>query len=946
MQKVFSQTPFIGGSCFPEPRNWCNDQGSWGNAKYLEVCAGDFTHGGSCQNCCYRIVFYERYVINGNFKNYQSNVVAVLPTSEDCTCNVSMDSILINFERKLFLNKSANDPGFWMKFKDTPDDVHDDCYLNSSSAHDNTVTQYFYVSGGCFKKDINGDTLKDINGNPVNCDDAYLFCCRQGNWIETYMIGNKPDWHSNGVIMDIYPTNPDNILIQENSSDCMRCEEDLNSNCLSRCNNPVYKDCHCDDYNSNFNVVYKPKTQQSDLCCLTFSFNFNSKMGDCCIQKVEIFDKINNTDVLIHTWDNTYMQPIPFGDFDYCDVNLLNRIGQTVTFTLKYTLIDGRSCSTTKSIEIRCPEPCAQWQNADPTIVFVPDINNAESDKCCYDIYIYNPNNVALVFNHIRFELSKPIAYSIFASDNISIKLNDVNNNPNKWYANLPTLPSLITFGQYKDDRTSIIITNLPANMAESDKIKIGSICIPKDAGSVIVTTSWGYGPEYCQMGSPFELQCDTACCKEELFELTVSPGGDGTICGEDQCVITGKIKMPDVLNCNGGPFTRYSINNSFKYTIPTDGIITQYQFNSIGCLNKGESRIETLKLYKGMDDQNPCVITKNVYCPFETVVESCTPDCQSVAWHKGGTIPARELPNCPNCSLSVEYSYRTNNCPPHNIEPLQEIQIDKITVESKNNADCSACMSDEDLYKLALKRAIFDGGTGFQPQPSVYGCYDTWRVVQASCWVHYKDYLFQPAGGVVVYEPCANTECCSIGLTVCRIDADPNDYISITSNGTITGGNSCTGTKKVYDPSGFGTPIYNTNGPVSYNTTMTLPCQDRCDWLNIDDSQFNNYEYYGKESYNDFDFQLINPGDELKLNITVKKDLLDCYIFSNIKTENCNIAIYNILGQSLINNSYNLKKGMNDFSLNIDDLNSGMYIIQVNVDGIVQRTEKFIILK
>jgi hypothetical protein len=173
----------------------------------------------------------------------------------------------------------------------------------------------------------------------------------------------------------------------------------------------------------------------------------------------------------------------------------------------------------------------------------------------------------------------------------------------------------------------------------------------------------------------------------------------------------------------------------------------------------------------------------------------------------------------------------------------------------------------------------------------------------------------------------------------------------TIDTIGNVSGGDNCIGqTQEVYNPLGFGNPIYDPNdpnGPVRYNTTMTLPCQDRCSWLySLIDSQYNDIEYYGKETIKDMDLKAIYSCDELKLNVIVKKDFLDCYTYSNVKSDNCNISIYNILGQSLLQSRYNLYKGMNNYRINIDDFNSGLYLIQINVDGIIQKTEKFIIVK
>jgi hypothetical protein len=718
--------------------------------------------------------------------------------------------------------------------------------------------------------------------------------------------------------------------------------------------------CDCSQHGFNMEIDEQTRTSSEAGCCVVFKLSGTDDPSNpnCKLNKINIYCEYNGTKALLTTINPSSGKHItlPVVTSTICNIpsefisNELN--AKLIAFTAEFVLADGKICPVNLNRTLYCACSCDALPKTVLQLVPHDDNSNESNPDCCYDILLSLPENgCKFVFKSISIDLPTINVANLKLAGKIT-------QNGNWEASSTPENIHRINFN-YRENGTLIDHFVLDPSTNSARLGVIGTICIPKGTPYTKAKTSFRMytvgGTELtdCPIDT-IDLQCKHDCCDDNIFELIVSPCGEGTGCGEDQCVVSGKINLYTYDECPGDPFTFYSISPShvLKYQIPNDGIITQYQFNNIGCLNKGKSRIETLKLYKGWDDPTPCVITDTIYCPMEDEVPPCSPDCNgenggpNVAWIPK-TLGPMALPNCPNCEFTAEYSYRTNTCQP---DPLQEIQVTKFSTNSTdlpNKTACAACnMSAAAIYQLVLKEAVFQNAMGFIPMYFNGQCYDSWRVVQASCWVDYIDYLWSESG-VVVYEPCQNSACCYIGITVCRISSPPNKFISITPNGTVSGGNDCIGTTKdVYDPSGLGIPHENPNGTVSYGTTVTLPCLDRCDWLNFSDAQYNNSNYYGKVSYNDLDFQLINPGNKLKLNVTVIKDLLDCYIYSNLKTDNCFIRINNILGQPLFNNKYNLSKGMNNYKFNLDNFSSGSYLIQLTVDGVVQSSEKFLIVK
>lgn len=221
--------------------------------------------------------------------------------------------------------------------------------------------------------------------------------------------------------------------------------------------------------------------------------------------------------------------------------------------------------------------------------------------------------------------------------------------------------------------------------------------------------------------------------------------------------------------------------------------------------------------------------------------------------------------------------------------------------------------------------------------------CDETWRVILASCWVEYRDYTFNPNGSLV-RRPCDSVDCCSIGLKVCRFDGDP-EYITTETLGGPTGGDSCINyTYAAINWATFGTPVLLPNDSVIYYQFNILQCQDKCNWLYGLEEE----GYAGKRAIQDYDIKYVDYYgiDEIQVNVKVLENTLECNIVSTIETDNVRISISSIEGIQQKSIKNNILKGENLFYVDIKELHTGLYFINVIVNGVVLRTEKFIIIR
>jgi hypothetical protein len=451
-----------------------------------------------------------------------------------------------------------------------------------------------------------------------------------------------------------------------------------------------------------------------------------------------------------------------------------------------------------------------------------------------------------------------------------------------------------------------------------------------------------------CETDSIDFSNCACACPSEEdrenWFEITTTQGEPGSSCGVDQCSVTGRINVPSYYNC----FTKYSISPyPYKFDIQPGGAIAQYNTGTLACLDKGEYRLDTLKLYRSLNDPIPCIIIKPAFCPFELAPKGCTPDCETVLWN----YDTLDIPlSCPDCKVIAYYQWRTNTCYTPN---KQDIQITYFATYNSGN-DTTACdncnLSVDEIHKLVLKKAIYDNKMGFLPNTSsdTGDCNETWRVIMASCWIEYYTYFSGLSQGFrLARRPCDSTECCSIGLRVCRYDmgtGNPN-RITIDTLGGSGGGDSCIYYSQIITSSiGFGIPVYHPNDSVSYYNLDTLQCQDRCNWLyGLTDTA----GYFGKKAIKyDIESKKYHGTNESNLKVKFYDDHLDFNIESDMASDDLIISVSSLHGFNLLSNKFRLKKGENQYQIQTQNLVTGIYFICVQLNGLILKTEKFIIIR
>ncbi len=495
----------------------------------------------------------------------------------------------------------------------------------------------------------------------------------------------------------------------------------------------------------------------------------------------------------------------------------------------------------------------------------------------------------------------------------------------------------------------SSILEQLPIPITELDDLAIDyengkitfiyEICEAMGDTALTFKIAYNKGNLTCE-SAPVHFPSCCYCPSQEVLqswvEMTIEPGASP--CGENYCKVSANLNIPtDAQNC----FTHYSINHFFKHSIAGVTEVPRYD-GSFGCIFKGEYRQDTFKFYKGVTDTEPCVVIKDLYCPIVEFLTPCTPDCEEVPWVAKDSVNF-ELPDCPQCSVKVYYVHRENTC----YVPLkQELQILSFSTFS-DPSDTTACincsMTSNEVHNLALLKIIYENKMGFKPaEPSTEGaCDTTWRVILAACWVEY-----QGAFGERAHQKCDSVECCSIGLKVCRFKDEPNpEYITTETIGGIEGSENCINfTQSVINWASFGVPILYPDGSMSsYYRFIELECEDKCSWL----YGLNNEGFYGRQKV-DFNFESKNyyGTDEIIMKIAVLENEIALEIDSEIASDDLVISVSSLLGIELISKKFKLSKGINFYQLNSSKLNTGLYILNLRLNGFNLKSEKLIIIK
>ena len=444
---------------------------------------------------------------------------------------------------------------------------------------------------------------------------------------------------------------------------------------------------------------------------------------------------------------------------------------------------------------------------------------------------------------------------------------------------------------------------------------------------------------------------CPTDLIMQKWFDVTVTTATSETPCGLGNCEVDATINIPEFYDC----YRSYTLNSiPGKTLLPQNGIVTNYTYSPFYCLEKGESRADTLYLYRGINDTTPCRIIKNLYCATELNPEQCQADCDSVEWdHRSLTI---DLDECPDCKVFAKYKTRTNNC---FIPRKQDIQIEYFTSYGyPNYTACDSCsVSTEEIQKRILLEAILKNDMDFDPMETNGSCDSTWRVVQSSCWATYiktRGIDIISNDTITQYQitvPCDSSECCYVGLVVCRF-LDSNDKVTINVD-TITGGsssvNDCELSQHYYlngpfvggGGGGAGSP---SSGQFHFKLDSTN-CINRCDWM----FGISENSYSGKRAAEEYIYEMrnIRISDDVNLMMFNNNDIIHFEVFSEIPdSKEIKISLFSIQGQALINSSNILNKGKNYYQIPLYSINSGVYFVNILIDGIYYKTEKIIIIR
>lgn len=278
----------------------------------------------------------------------------------------------------------------------------------------------------------------------------------------------------------------------------------------------------------------------------------------------------------------------------------------------------------------------------------------------------------------------------------------------------------------------------------------------------------------------------------------------------------------------------------------------------------------------------------------------------------------------CPGCFMKISYYTRKANC---NTEK-HDIQITGI---DKYGTNCSSTACDDGVtYREAVFAVIKKNDMDFNfPEESGDPCFTTFRVSKSSCWTYSNviDY-YSPSGELIStllsLRPC-NSDCCLRELTVCFI----NGELVVTAAANATTYPSCTNANHSYPP-GFANCYYTCD--YLDNVNVTLKGISKIDEGNL---EFDNL----RES-------LSNPNN-LFVNINVN-NLNDDLIIEILKTngDNLTVNLFDMTGKQIIMQSEQLSPKNNNYIIELSQLVSGTYVYNIQIDGILVKSDNIIILK
>jgi hypothetical protein len=469
------------------------------------------------------------------------------------------------------------------------------------------------------------------------------------------------------------------------------------------------------------------------------------------------------------------------------------------------------------------------------------------------------------------------------------------------------------------DGSNSILLSTLDGFTKTGNQIKFEiSKCEVSENDSTLYISSDNFE---CEIAIDL-TECSKCACPEDHNDWLTFEIAEGD-CDGGGCLVDLKLDIPQLYSC----YTHYSISSNGQQSIPA--IIPpngELQFPQGNCISKGDYKTFRVYLRKSGSwlPDSSCYIDKSVYCPINSSVESCVPDCDSVGFTE------RELDfdliGCPNCKIKVKYSYRTNTC---YVTPTQDIQIlsmEEVSDPSYPTAcgNCSAPTSE--IYRQSVLAVIHRNEMGFDPNENDESCDTTWRLVQSSCWAEFSNPLAETGGKI--YIPCDSVECCYSGMRVCRMT---DGSVVVTPLSFSVTADTCT----------IESMSYTTFVSPSEPDTAWADCEFTCDWMFGIAGTYN-----AKPIFSSDDKELYTNNPNFEIEMFNYGDLLNLKVNSKIESNHFKLQLQSIEGRIIEERINNLTIGVNEFPVRLSNLNSGVYMLNVFESGKHIITRKIIITR
>lgn len=427
-------------------------------------------------------------------------------------------------------------------------------------------------------------------------------------------------------------------------------------------------------------------------------------------------------------------------------------------------------------------------------------------------------------------------------------------------------------------------------------------------------------------------LFCECNCPTKDIYQdwLTLSSTKDGGSCAQGECYVEHFLNIPSEYDCYTGFTIKTIIEGQVIFESPSVENIQNLDLTLFNkCIKAGEKYEFEILLYKTANDPNPCTLKQEVFCDFDSDDElPCKPDCFDDDWIKQEDIVV-ELDNCPGCYINISYWARVA-CGVW--QDIQITSIEKFNILGLPNPNsCNAC-DDAEVYRLALKAIIAKNAMGFKPSWSdiekngANPCSTIWRASKASCWARWQYFEYSPTSQLIklitINKPC-NSDCCLRQIKVCRIS---ETEVIVEDLGVIFTYNECQ----------LMIPI-----PVP---PFGVDCLYSCDIVNG-----MNEGYLYKKSFNEENIKESLSRNSanlfLEINVTQNNEYLNVHI-DKTNGQSVEIGVFDINGTKVLSNNFNLNVSTNSFNINLTSLISGTYVYSVIINGIIVKSNTFIIVK